>query len=87
MQIKEVLEEFKGKIGNLYSKKLKGITLYSSWARGVATESSDIDMIVILEGKVIPGEEIDRMIDIITDINLKYGVLYLFTLFPKKIIL
>jgi hypothetical protein len=30
---------------------------------------------IVLEGKVIPGKEIDRMIDIITEINLKHGVL------------
>ena len=32
-------------------------------------------MLIVLEGKVIPGKEIDRMIDIITEINLKHGVL------------
>lgn len=32
-------------------------------------------MLIVLEGRVIPGEEIDRMIDVITEINLRYGVL------------
>lgn len=59
----------------LYSKRLKSIILYGSWARGDATEESDIDVLVMLEGEVIPGKEIDRMIDIITEINLKHGVL------------
>ena len=54
---------------------MKDVILYGSWARGEATEESDIDMVIILEGKVVPGKEIDRMIDIITEINLKYGVL------------
>jgi hypothetical protein len=30
---------------------------------------------VVLAGNVVPSREIDRMIDIITDINLEYGVL------------
>ena len=30
---------------------------------------------VLLDGEVLPGKEIDRMIDIITDLNLKYNVL------------
>ncbi|MCK4394149.1 nucleotidyltransferase domain-containing protein, partial [Candidatus Bipolaricaulota bacterium] len=46
-----------------------------SWARGAATEESDIDLLIVLEGKIAPGREIDRMIDIITELNLKYGVL------------
>jgi predicted nucleotidyltransferase len=54
---------------------LKSIILYGSWARGDATEDSDIDVLIVLEGRVIPGKEIDRMIDIITEINLKHGVL------------
>ncbi len=77
MKIKEILKEFREQIEDLYSKRLKGVILYGSWARGEATEESDIDMVIILEGKVVPGKEIDRMINIITEINLRYGVLIL----------
>ena len=75
MKIKRVLERFKEEIEELYGKRLKNIILHGSWARGDATEDSDIDVIIVLEGKVVPGKEIDRMIDIITEINLKHGVL------------
>ncbi len=75
MRIREILKEFKEEIEKLYGKRLKGSILYGSWARGDATEDSDIDVLIVLEGEVSPGEEIDRMIDIITEINLKHGVL------------
>ncbi len=75
MKIEEVLKEFKAEVEKLYGKRLRNIILYGSWARGEATESSDIDLAITLEGDVIPGKEIDRMIDIITEINLKHGVL------------
>jgi len=75
MRIKKILSEFKEEIEKLYRKRLKRIILYGSWARGEATEESDIDVLIVLKGKVIIGKEIDRMINIITDINLKYGVL------------
>lgn len=75
MKIKEILKEFRGQIEELYGKRLKNIILYGSWARGDATEESDIDLLVVLNGKVVPGEEIDSMIDIITEVNLKYNVL------------
>jgi hypothetical protein len=45
------------------------------WARGAATADSDIDLVVVLKGKISPGREIDRMIDCITDLNLKYDTL------------
>jgi len=75
MEIRRVLEEFRKKVGKLYGERLRDVILYGSWARGEATEESDLDLLIVLEGEVIPGREIDRMIDIITEINLKYAVL------------
>ena len=71
----EAIKEFKREIRKLYGKRLKQIILYGSYARGNATEDSDIDLLIVLKGKVKPGKEIDRMIDIVTEINLRYNVL------------
>lgn len=70
-----ILQSFKTEISKLYGKRLKKVVLYGSLARNEATDDSDIDILVILEGHITPGKEIDRMIDIITDINMKYQVL------------
>jgi predicted nucleotidyltransferase len=76
MKIEPILKEFKGKIAELYEQRLKKVILYGSYARGQANdEHSDIDLAVVLAGTVEPCKEIDRMIDIITDINLDYDVL------------
>jgi predicted nucleotidyltransferase len=75
MQIENILKEFREKAAKLYGQKLKSIILYGSWARGSATDDSDIDLAVVLEGDVNPCSEIDRLIDIVTEINLNYGVL------------
>ncbi|NLG84679.1 MAG: nucleotidyltransferase domain-containing protein [Firmicutes bacterium] len=72
---KNIIEDFKQEIRKVYGKRLKKIILYGSYARGEATKDSDIDLLIVLEGNVISGQEIDKMIDVITDINLKYGVL------------
>ncbi|MEW6381197.1 MAG: nucleotidyltransferase domain-containing protein [bacterium] len=71
----DIVREFKAEIGKLYGERLKDVILYGSWARNEGTEDSDIDLAVILKGQIQPGREIDRMIDIITDLNLKYTVL------------
>jgi predicted nucleotidyltransferase len=76
MKIEPILKEFKKKITELYGHRLKKVVLYGSYARGQANdEHSDIDLAVVLAGTVNPCKEIDRMIDIITDINLDYDVL------------
>lgn len=38
------------------------------------TQDSDIDMAIVLDGDVAAGKEINRLIDVITEINLNYGV-------------
>jgi len=75
MEIEKILREFTEKVGQLYGKRIRSIVLFGSWAREQATQDSDIDVAVVLEGDVVPGKEIDRMIDIITEVNLSYGVL------------
>ena len=75
MGIRKPVEEFKRKIKKLYGERLREVVLYGSWARGEATIESDIDLMVVLDGEVMPGLEIDRMIDIITDVNLNHSVL------------
>ena len=75
MEIDMVLSSFRLKAEELYGARLKNIILYGSWARGQATEDSDIDLAIILAGDVAAGKEIDRIIDAITELNLSWGVL------------
>lgn len=70
-----LLSEFKRELRRLYGDRLKDVILFGSYARGEAHAGSDIDVMVVLRGEVMPGREIDTMIDIITDLNLKYNVL------------
>lgn len=74
-EVDQVIKEFRAALERLYGQRLIKVILYGSWARNEATEDSDVDLLVVLEGDVQPGKEIDRMIDIITDINLKHNVL------------
>lgn len=83
MEIRQILKDFRQNLEKLYGKRLKNIILYGSWARGQATEDSDIDLAVILEGEVDPCREIDAMIDLITDINLDFETLL--SVFPLSV--
>lgn len=74
-ETEKVLNEFKRRLAKIYGPRLKEVILYGSYARGEATEGSDIDLLIVLEGEVVPGREIDRIIDVVTEVNLRYGVL------------
>lgn len=73
--IANVLEELRKRLRRLYGIRFSRLLLYGSYARSEAGEDSDIDAMVLLEGKVSPAKEIDNMLDIITDVGLKYNVL------------
>ncbi|MBI2266735.1 MAG: nucleotidyltransferase domain-containing protein [Armatimonadetes bacterium] len=75
LEIKDILSYFRTQIESLYGPRLKSVVLFGSWARNEATENSDVDLAVVLDGNVAPGQEIDAMIDIITETNLKYDTL------------
>ena len=60
METNQIIREFRERAKQLYGKRLKNVILYSSWARGKATEGSDIDLAIVLDGDVVPGKEIDR---------------------------
>ena len=70
-----IIQEFKQAVTSLYGDRLKKLICYGSQAREEATPDSDIDLALILEGKIQSSLEIDRALDILTDFNLRYGVL------------
>lgn len=73
--IENILHELKQELKRVYKNRLVSLILYGSYARGEARADSDIDIVVVLKGDVIPGREIDYMLDIITDLGLKYNTL------------
>jgi predicted nucleotidyltransferase len=73
--IEPILEEVKKSLQKIYGEKLKGIILYGSYARGDATEDSDIDIIVLL-GEIRDFDaELDTLFEVIGQVDFKYDTL------------
>lgn len=70
-----ILKEFKDKLAQMYGGKEYGLVCYGSQARGEAQAGSDVDLALILEGEIHPSREIDRVVDLLADFNLRYGIL------------
>jgi predicted nucleotidyltransferase len=73
--VRAALNELKHGSYEIYGPKLHGMYLYGSYARGDYAEGSDVDVLVALEGDVKPSKEIDRLNDLVSDIDLRYDLL------------
>ena len=70
--IEPILNEVKEHLKKIYGKKLKQIILYGSYARGEASEGSDIDLIILLSDMADPITEREKFFDVICRLDLKY---------------
>jgi predicted nucleotidyltransferase len=68
------LGELKPALVDLYGERLRGVYLYGSHARGDFHADSDVDVLIVLVGPVVPGEEINRYSTIRADICLRYDL-------------
>ena len=70
--IAPLLHELKATLRDLYGERLARVVLYGSFARGEATDASDIDVLVVLRGEVDEWAEIKRMSHVTQPIALDY---------------
>ena len=73
-KVRSIVKELRHRLEALYGPRLVRLVLYGSQARGDAEPGSDIDVLVVLQGPVAPGEEIARTSDIIASLSLAHGV-------------
>lgn len=68
-----ILAELRRRMEVLYGERLVQMMLFGSQARGDAEPKSDIDVLVVLRGKVSPCEEIDRTIEDVAALSLHHN--------------
>jgi predicted nucleotidyltransferase len=74
--IQPLLDIVKHDIYQLYRERLNSVYLFGSYARGEATEQSDIDLLVVLNDNAIsPFTEIGVMGEITYRVSLTYDKL------------
>ncbi|MGH7847707.1 MAG: nucleotidyltransferase domain-containing protein [Candidatus Binatia bacterium] len=70
----DILDELKSGLELLYRKRLKGVYLFGSYARGKADRESDLDVMVVLQDFKSYAREVDRTAELAGDLSLKHGV-------------
>ena len=48
--IRRVLDDYRSALTGRFGARVRRVCLYGSWARGEATESSDVDVAVVIDG-------------------------------------
>jgi predicted nucleotidyltransferase len=61
-------------LARLYGRRLKGLYLYGSYARGDQQAESDLDTLVVLDRYERYGAELDRTSELVSSLSLRYGV-------------
>lgn len=74
--IRQMAEEYKSNLEEMYGKDMKELILYGSYSRGDNNEESDIDFAIVLQDRfTYPALEIPKIATISSRISLKYGVM------------
>ena len=71
----QIVRKCKQTLTEHYGKRLRGVILYGSNARGDATRYSDIDLLVLLEQPFDYFTELRRLVDALYPIQLESDVL------------
>ena len=75
-QLRSLLAELRSRFEALYGPRLVRLMLFGSQARGDAESGSDIDVLVVLEGPVRPGEEIRRSLNDVAELSLENNMVF-----------
>ncbi len=73
MTQKELLKEIKSHLTAAYHDRLRGIVLYGSEARGSTVADSDIDVLVLLDGPVNYGRDLETNLTVLYPLSSKLG--------------
>jgi len=71
MRTGELLARARERLREAFGERLRGVVLYGSEARGEATDDSDIDLLVLLEGPVDLGRDLERIIQALYPLQLE----------------
>lgn len=69
--LQSILRALEGGLRELYGDRYRGLVIYGSHARGEAAEGSDVDLLLLLEGRVGVGREIRRSSGLVAAFSLE----------------
>jgi uncharacterized protein len=74
-KVRMALRELKAALDSLYGPDAPAMLVYGSQARGEASKTSDVDVLLVYSQPPRRGHEIARLSPLLADLNLRYGLL------------
>lgn len=71
MQATEVMGEIRPRLTTAFGRRLRGVIFYGSRARGNAAPDSDLDLMVLLEGPVRLGRDLDAIVHALQPLQME----------------
>jgi len=82
--VKRLLTKLKNGLTELYGDRLKAVYLFGSYARGDYDESSDLDVMIVLDNYRSYWEELIRSVELASDLSLEHNVTISRTIMPEE---
>ena len=74
-KVEKILKEIKRYLKDRYGNKIKKVILYGSYARGEATEDSDVDVLIVVSDDLDPDEVEEYLAPLIGNFLAYWGEL------------
>ncbi len=71
MLTQEIRKEIRARLEDAFRERLQGVLLYGSEARNEAREGSDLDLMVLLDGPVRLGRDLETIVEALYPVQLE----------------
>ena len=71
MSTRELLRQIRDRLDRAHGKRLRGVILYGSEARGQAGPQSDIDVLVLLDDPIDYGRDLETNLEALYPLSLE----------------
>ena len=73
MVTEQLLKEIRSRLAAAYHNRLRGLVLYGAEARGDGQPDSDIDLLVLLDGPIDYGRDLETHLDVLYPLAMRIG--------------
>ena len=83
-KILDILRRFKAEVSDVLGDTFVDMLLYGSYSRGDFSEFSDVDVLILVKGR-LSREENERIDDLVAEYSLRYDIVISCIIYPLRI--